>query len=295
MNKFRSYLSSFGLLFIAFLWGSAFVVLKNTINELPIYFTLFVRFVLATLGLSIIAIKKYKHFDKQTLLGGIVMGICLFSAYSLQTEGLLRTTASKNGFLTVVYVILVPFLWWIFRNECPDKYNVIAAVMCLVGIGLLSLNGDLTVNAGDVLTLISGLMYSFHIISTATFTRKQCDPILLTLIQFMTGTVLFGLTSFLFDDRSKIVFNGNIALSLLYMGFACTLLALLLQTICQKYANPTSASILMSLECVFCSILSMIFLNERLTPRMIAGCVLIFVSIITCETKWSFLRKKPIK
>lgn len=294
-NKLRSYLSDFGLLFIAFLWGSAFVVLKNTINELPVYFTLFARFVMASSGLAVIAVKKYKHLDKKTVFGGFVMGVCLFTAYSLQTEGLLRTTASKNGFLTVVYVIIVPFLWWIFRKERPDKYNVIAAFMCLAGIGLLSLNGDLSINIGDGLTLVSGVMYSLHIVATATFTRKQCDPILLTLWQFITCTVLFGISSLIMDDRSKIALDGGIVLSLMYMGFACTLLALLLQTICQKYANPSSASILMSLECVFCTVLSIIFLDERLSPRMIVGCVLIFLSIITCETKWSFLNSKKVK
>ena len=102
----------------------------------------------------IACLPRIKKIDKQYIKGGALMGICLASAYIVQTYGLVYTTPGKNAFLTATYCILVPFLYWAIAHKKPDRYNVIAAFVCLVGMGFVCLNDDLSVNIGDILLLL---------------------------------------------------------------------------------------------------------------------------------------------
>ena len=107
----------------------------------------------------------------------------LYTAYAIQTYGLALTTPSKNAFLTAVYCVLVPFLYWAFARVRPDRYNVLAALLCVTGVGLVSLTGDLTVNPGDGLTLLCAIFYAMHIVSVAKVSPGK-DIYLLTVFQF---------------------------------------------------------------------------------------------------------------
>ena len=114
------------------------------------------------------------------------------SAYIVQTYGLVYTTPGKNAFLTATYCILVPFLYWAIAHKKPDRYNVLAAVVCLVGMGFVCLNNDLSVNIGDMLTICCGLFYGLHIIVTARSVEDR-DPLIVTMLQFAVGARLSAL------------------------------------------------------------------------------------------------------
>ena len=130
------------LILATIIWGSSFVVMKSSVDVLPTFWLLAIRFSFAALVLAVVFIRRWKVLDKQYLIGGTVMGFCLFLAYTFQTFGLEQTTSGKNAFFTAVYCVIVPFLYWFIAKRRPDRFNLIAAFLCIGGIALVSITGD---------------------------------------------------------------------------------------------------------------------------------------------------------
>lgn len=289
MNKRIQIWASIGLLVTTVIWGFAFVVVKDSLDYIPASYMLAFRFTIAAVVLGIIFIRRLRHLNKHILARGAILGVFLFLSYLLQTIGCQYTTASKNAFLTTIYVILVPFLHWILNKKKPGTASIVAAFMAILGIGLLSLNGDLTMNIGDVLTLLCGLGYALHIIYIDRYTEDS-DPIILTVLQLLMAAICSWIVAPIMDGGfPAAAFQPNIIMGMLYLGLGSTMVAFLLQNVCQKYAEPNTAALFLSLECVFGSIFSVIFLHEVFTPRMLAGGIIIFMAIVLAETKFQFL------
>ena len=162
--KDHSTLGRLALLGTTIIWGSSFIILKNTLNSLPTLWILAFRFSGAALIMALAANRQLKTLDRRAFKYGLAMGAALYCAYTLQTYGLLYTTPGKNAFLTATYCVIVPFLWWAFFKKRPDRYNVAAALVCIAGMALVSLEGDLSLGLGDALTMCCGLFYALHII-----------------------------------------------------------------------------------------------------------------------------------
>ncbi len=289
-NTAKRLLPKLALFTAAMIWGSSFFIVKNTVDVFPTNYLLAIRFTAGCLLLALLFPKKLRRLDRTCLLQGAVLGVLIFAAYCIQTIGLMDTTPGKNAFLTTAYCILVPFLAWITDKRRPDLYNFSAAFLCLAGIGLVSMDGSFSMSFGDAMTLVSAIFFAAHILAGARFGEKK-DPILLTMVQFGAAAVcawILALTTETFPREIPL----NAALSLLYLAVFPTTVALLLQNVGLKYADPTSGAILLSLESVFGILFSMLFYNERLTLRLAAGFLLIFLAVILSETKLSFLRKK---
>ena len=154
----KSALGRLCLIGCTFLWGTSFVVLKNALASMPTLWILAIRFLGAALLMMLFGMKHLNKLDRGYWVGGAVMGVFLTAAYIIQTYGLVYTTPGKNAFLTATYCVLVPFLWWAIRRQKPEQSNVIAAVICFVGIRLVSLQEHLSVNPGDVITVFCGLL-----------------------------------------------------------------------------------------------------------------------------------------
>ncbi len=289
----KASLSQVGLLVATIIWGSAFCVMKDTLNTIPTNFLLAIRFSVAAIILSLVFIRKFRFLNMGYILRGLVLGAFLYIAYAFQTYGLADTTPGKNAFLTAVYCIIVPFLYAALKRRLPDKFSIIASIFCIGGIGFVSLNGNLSISIGDILTLGCGLFYAMHIVAVAKFS-KDYDPILLTIFQFFFAGI-FGWIGGGFSEKFPTVWSPSVIMSLLYLSIFATAIALLLQNIGQKYTHPATASIILSLESVFGVVFSAIFGYEVLSPKTFLGFVLIFVAIIISETKLSFLRKKVSK
>ena len=289
-DTLKRILPKFALFSAALIWGSSFFIVKNTVDIFPTNFLLAIRFTIGCLLLCVLFPKKLTQLNRTCLWQGIVLGLLIFTAYCIQTIGLTDTTPGKNAFLTAAYCILVPFLYWITDKRRPYLYNFSAAFLCLAGIGLVSFDGSFSMRFGDAMTLISALFFAAHIVAGARFGGKS-DPILLTILQFGTAAVCSWVLGFTTETFPKEI-PLNAALGLLYLAVFATTIALLLQNIGLKYADPTSGAILLSLESVFGVLFSMLFYQERLTLRLGAGFLLIFIAVILSETKLSFLRKK---
>lgn len=290
MNNNKANLGRTCLILTTLIWGSSFVILKSALDSITPLWVLAIRFSGAAILMLIACLPRLKKLDKRYVTGGCLMGLCLSAAYIVQTYGLVYTTPGKNAFLTTTYCILVPFLYWIISGKRPDKYNIIAALVCLVGVGFVCLGNDLSINIGDMLTILCGLFYGLHIIVTSR-TAENRDPVLITMLQFATAAVVCFIGAVLFEPAPHDIGSGT-WLSIAYMTFICTGLCYILQTVGQKYTPPSQTAVILTLESVFGSAISVILGVESLTFNIALGFCLIFIAIITSETKLDFLNKK---
>lgn len=290
MNNNKANLGRTCLILTTLIWGSSFVILKSALDSITPLWVLAIRFSGAAILMLIACLPRLKKLDKRYVTGGCLMGLCLSAAYIVQTYGLVYTTPGKNAFLTTTYCILVPFLYWIISGKRPDKYNIIAALVCLVGVGFVCLGNDLSINIGDMLTILCGLFYGLHIIVTSR-TAENRDPVLITMLQFATAAVVCFIGAVLFEPAPHDIGSGT-WLSIAYMTFICTGLCYILQTVGQKDTPPSQTAVILTLESVFGSAISVILGVESLTFNIALGFFLIFIAIITSETKLDFLNKK---
>lgn len=290
----KKHIGEIGLFAIAIIWGSGFIGTKLALDGglAPIQ-TLTLRFFIASIILGTVFYKKIKeNITKEAVIAGALLGIFSFIGFSTQTIGLVYTTVSKNAFITAANVVIVPFIGFILYRRKLDKIGVFSSFMALVGIGVLSLEPDLSINFGDFLTFLCAIGFAFHIFFTGEFSSK-CNSYVLTVTQFV---VAFILSFMLQIATGQVMFQASTVgfMGALYLGVFSTAIAFLLQTICQSKVNQTKSAIILSTESVFGTIMSVIIFHEILTLKMVIGCIIIFTSIIVSETKLSFLRKKEI-
>lgn len=279
----------------AFIWGSSFFIMKGAVDVIPTFYLLAIRFTGGALLLSLVCWKKWRELTRDYFWRGAVIGGFLFLAYSIQTFGLMGTTPSKNAFLTAVYCVLVPFLYWAVMRRRPDRYNILAAVLCVSGVGLVSLTDALTVTWGDALTLVCAFFYAAHIVAVAKVSPSK-DIYLLTVFQFAWAAVYAWICGLLFQQFPPVsVFRPDVIVQLAYLTVMATTVALLFQNVGQVWSDPASASVILSLESVFGVLCSVIFYGDPVTGRLLAGFALIFVAVVCSETKFQFLRRKKEK
>lgn len=275
-----------GLLVATILWGGGFVAVKDSLDVVPPIYMIALRFAAAGLFLSAVFFKRLKDITRRTLRAGIILALFLFLAYAFQTVGCVYTTAGKNAFLTTVYVLFVPFVTWVIAKRPPGLHVFAAALLAVIGIGLLSLNEDFSINRGDILTLVCGFWFAVHIVFIARFTQKYGeDPITLTILQMVFCSVFAWLFAPFYDGPFPVsaVTTTRPILSLLYLAVFSSGIAFLLQNIGQKYLSSSTAALLLSTESVFGAVFSALLLGESMTARMIAGCALLFIAVILSE------------
>lgn len=281
------------LLFVAVAWGSSMVVIKGSTDTLPAGSLLAWRFTIAALVLGLVNIKKLKMIDKDYIKSGILIGVCLFMAYFTQTLGVMLEMPGKSHFLSSAYCVFVPFLGWIILKERPKIYHIVAAVMCAVGIILVSLVGSFSISYGDSISIISSVFWASQIIAIAKW-GKDKDPVLITILEFIVCAVLAWIFTLTMEDPFAIQWNIGAVGGVLYLGIVCSGICFLLQTIAQKTEDPTSVSIILSFENIFGLVFGAVFFGETFTPQSILGFTLMFLAIIIAETQLSFLHKKKV-
>lgn len=277
----------------AFIWGTSFFIMKNALDALPVFYLLAMRFTAGAVLLALVCWKKWRLFTVDYIWRGAIVGGFLCLGYSIQTFGLELTTPSKNAFLTSIYCVMVPFLYWMVMKKRPDRYNIIAAVLCVTGVGLLSLDGELSFNAGDALTLVCAVFYASHIVSVAKLSPGK-DIYLLTVFQFAFAALYAWIGGFFTADfPAQALSQPEVFFPLLYLCVMATTVALLFQNVGQIWSDPASAAVILSLESVFGVISSILFYGDIVTPAMYVGFACIFVAVVCSETKLSFLHRHP--
>ena len=271
------------LLLTALIWGSAFAVVKNSLDSFPPAAIIAMRYAIAT-ALTGIAFRRHlRGLTRGDVARGALVGLLLSAAYIVQTIGLSYTTASKNAFLTAVYVMLVPFFSMALFGQQLRKANFVAAALMLLGIGLLSLDGESGgLNVGDFLTLVCGALFAGHIIALERCQRRT-DAYALIVLQFGFCAVYALAYALVFERGMPLTFNAGSVGGLLYLAIFSTTSAMRLQNIGQSMAPAAHASILLSLESVFGVVFSCLLLGERVTARMLLGFAVIFAALMVSE------------
>ena len=221
------------------------------------------------------------------------MGISLFGGYYLQVLGMeYGSSAGKCAFLSATFCVMVPFLSWAVFKKTPDKYSVIAAILCVIGVALVSVEKNATITLGDGIILVSTFFYAVNIMFTSEFSSKEsADVKVLAFLQIAVVAILSWLIVIIKGDIPQ-AYNIRAVMGVVYLGVFATVLCLLMQVIGLKHINSTSASIILSLESVFGVIISIAFYNEVITTKLLIGFIVIFIGIIVCETKLSFITNK---
>mgnify|MGYP002615586993 CR=1 FL=1 len=283
----KKWLAIGGLILVTVIWGGGFVASDMALGSMKPFQIMMVRFLLASVLMGMISMGQHKKEGELenragAIKAGILMGIALFAGFALQIIGLQYTTPSKNAFLTALNVVIVPFIVpfiaFIILKKKVGMKGIIGAIMSVIGVALLSLNGNLTLSLGDGLTLLCAVGFAFQIFFTGEFVKKYPASVL-NMVQMITAFVLSAVSLVIFGENDLQVTTQG-WLSVLYLGVISTTVCYLLQTACQKYVDETKAAIVLSMESVFGTIFSIIILHEVITLRMVIGCAIILAAVI---------------
>lgn len=291
LNKEKKFklLGGGAILMATIIWGSSFFILKNSLDVLPTFFVLAFRFLLSAFLIGAVCIKYIVKIDKQTIVRGIILGLVLSCGYIIQTMGLRTTTPAKNAFLTAAYCIMVPFFGWLMFKKKPTFFNILAAIICMVGIGLISIQGSFNIAKGDLLTLISAVFYALQILLNALFIKKSDFRQLLFVGLLTVGLICLTISLSIEPMPQKITFSQWIPI--IYLGVFGSCIAQVLQIFGQKYTPANNASVILSLEAVFGALFSIAFYHERPSIQMICGFIVMFFAIIISEVGYEFVKK----
>ena len=275
------------LLSVAVIWGYSFTTMKDALGTIPVFALLYVRFLPAALVMFAVFHKRIiAHFNARNLIIGLSMGVLMWAAYALQTVGLAHTTAGKNAFLTGTYCILVPFASYFLSGEKLTRYNLGAALLCLAGIGLVALD-SVEFNIGDVITLAGAVFFAIQMAVTAKYGRKM-DINVITFWMFVGNGVLSLATSLLFETQAPLsVWTPSFITAMAFLSVGCTCV-LCSSHVGLAHVPASTGSLLLSMESPSGVLFSVLLMGEALTSRLLAGFVLIFLSIILSETHFDF-------
>lgn len=293
---------NFLLMLAALIWGSAFVAQSVGMDYLgPFTFNSVRSFMGSLVLLPVIwfmdrqkkdgakgdgqgALGKsaeVKQQEKKTLLlGGLCCGVILTVSTSLQQIGLVYTTAGKAGFITALYILIVPLLGLFLGRKVGGK-TWLGVALAVIGMYLLCIKEGFSISYGDFMVLLCAFVFSLHILTVDYFSPKV-DGVRLSCIQFFVCGCLCAVPMMIFE-HPEIYQILQAWLPLIYAGVLSSGVAYTLQIITQRHLNPTVASLLMSLESVFAALTGWLILNERLSPKELLGCVLVFAAIILAQ------------
>ena len=284
MNKFVLR-QSLLLLLAATIWGVAFVAQSVGMDYVGPYTFLTSRsFLGAVVLLPVIYIRDNRKIvvpQRQLLIAGICCGICLFVASILQQIGIVYTTVGKSGFITAMYIVIVPVLG-IFMKKKAGIRIWCGVALAVTGLYFLCMTpGSISIQKGDVLTGLCAVAFSFHILIVDYFAPKL-DGVKMSCVQFLTCGILASVGMVLFEQPT---IEAVLAawLPILYAGALSSGVAYTLQIVGQRGLNPTVASLLMSMESVISVIAGFVILKQALSVREMIGCVIMFCAIVLVQ------------
>ncbi|PKO08449.1 MAG: EamA family transporter [Chloroflexi bacterium HGW-Chloroflexi-2] len=272
------------LLLTAAVWGSGFIAQRIAAPNMNIFYFNGGRFLLG--ALLLIPLVRFKlHIEKKKFSGVLLAGFLLFSAGAFQQAGMITTTAGNAGFITGLYVIFVPiFLWLIWRDK--QKWNVwMAAAVAVIGMLLLSTGGKLNLAPGDRLELIGAILWAMHVIVVGR-TVQGMHPLHFAIGQFMVCAILNFGTGFIIDPQGLTQIS-SLWWTILYNGIASVAIGFTLQGVAQKYAPPTDAALILSMEAVFAAVFGFVFLSERFSSEQLIGGILVMAAILLAQANFS--------
>ena len=288
-NRKVEVVASIILAVVALVWGTTYAVIKDTLSVVQPFSLMMFRFGFSALILSLMYLKKIKIIKGVDLKRGIIIGIFMFLAFYFLIVSIRFTTASKFSFIVGAYVLIVPFLSWIINKTKLDRYAIVGAILATIGLAFLTMEKGAVFNLWDLVAGCCSFFFAAHMIAIEKYSGDS-DPILLTIIQFITTAVLFIILTGVKEGYNFTVLP-EIKWTLGYLVIISTIIPFAIQNIVQRYISSTSTALILTLQSAFGSIFAVYYLDERMTKQMIIGCLLIFIAIVFQETKLKFLKR----
>lgn len=284
---------------VAVIWGSAFVAQQDAMETMgPMWFT-GIRFVWGALVVIPLAVLESRRMGKQghqpkgrDIMGFMACGCFLFTASLLQQIGLQSTTVTNSGFLTAMYIPMVPLLGLILFRSFPHMIVWPASLGCVFGIWLLSGGGFDNFTTGDAWTFAGAVFWALHVLTVGYMAQRSGAPLSLAAIQFSTAAFI-GILLALFTEDFTLSGTMASAGELAFAGFLSVGIAFTIQAVAQKYTGAADAAIIMSAETLFAALAGAIFQGDRLSGLQYSGAVVVFAAILAVEvlpllrSKWA--------
>lgn len=288
--KNKSMVGNIILILVAAIWGTALVFQRIGMDSIqPVTFTA-ARMSLAAVAVSLVAALGNKgvpegvterQYNRNSVLGGLCCGFFLVTASILQQIGIVTTSAGKAGFITAMYILIVPVLGAVIFKRRNSWHVWLSVAMGVAGLYLLCMTGSLRLERGDALICVCAVLFSGHILCIDHFVAKG-NPVRIAAIQFAVTALVSWVLAFIMESPG-IEEIKTAVIPILYCGLVSGGVGYTLQVVAQKYTEPTVASLLMSLEAVFAATAGALILHERMTGREVLGCVIMFTVIIIVQ------------
>ena len=291
-DKPAGWLVDLSLVAVAFIWGATFVLVKRALADVSTLLFLTLRFAAASAVLALIFRKQLRRSAGAVgIWGGLIAGICLFGGYALQTAGLQFTSASKAGFITGLYIPLVPLFSSLLYRRLPQLSELAGIIMAFGGLVLMTFERDLfRFSRGDLLVIGCAVAFALHILVLGRF-APAANAGLLTVMQIATAAALSAAT-FWWAEPARVVWSADVAVALAVTSLLATALAFGVQTWAQRWSSPTRTALIFSLEPVFAWFASYVLAGELLSGRATLGAALILGGILLPELKPLRIRAK---
>jgi len=292
------------LLLTALIWGTAFVAQSAGMDHVQPFTYNGVRTLIGGLVLIPVillfdrlkptdsrpSVAEQKEINKNSLIGGICCGTVLCVASCFQQFGVSMTTAGKAGFITALYIVIVPLMGVFIKKKIP-KIIWLCVAIAVAGFYLLCVKEGFSVGTGDLLVLCCAFFFSIHIMVIDHFTAGKVDGVRMSCVQFLVAGIMAIVLMFLFEEPT-LASIWDARVSILYAGVMSCGVAYTLQILGQKDTDPTTATLLMSLESVFAALSGWVLLHESLSVKEIFGCAMVFVAVILAQIPLPVKSKK---
>jgi len=289
-------LAFLALLAMTAAWGSTFFLIKDVVTRIPVADLLVTRFAIATLALALIAAPRL-DLSRPVLAYGALLGLLYGSAQILQTAGLAHTAASVSGFVTGLYVVLTPLLTALILQRRIPRLTWLAAVLATVGLGMLALHG-FTLGYGELLTLVSAVIYAGHIVALGRFSTPE-TTLNLSLVQLIVITLVSAIAALWPTAGTgggiQLPNNAGDWLIVLYLALVASALTMVLQTWAQAHIEPSRAAVIMAMEPVWAAAFAVALGGETITLRMIIGGLAIVSAMYLIERPQGRRTQAPSK
>lgn len=286
MRSKASY-AEMALFLITVIWGLGFPITKiATSSGFGPSTIMFGRFLIASVLLFIIYFKRIVKMNSKVIIYGTITGVFLFLGFYFQTLGNVHTTASKNGFITQLNIVFVPYLYFLFFRKKVDIYNILSVIIAIIGLLVLSYSKDDFggINIGDVYTLICAVMVAFNVVTGSYYQKKyDFDPAIFVFVNIFVTFLLSVI--FMVTTETPPVLPIFDYWPIVFLGILNTGLGFLVQSYALKYSLPTRVSLIVTMESIFAAIGAYFIIAEKITNYVIVGGLLIIIGVVISELK----------
>lgn len=282
-SPYKQVVADLALLFVAFIWGVTFVIVKDALADIGPYYFLAMRFAIAFLFMALVWRYAFRHLNRASLAPGLLIGVALFGGYAFQTVALQYTSAANTGFITGLSVVLVPVFAAFLTRRLPTVAAVVGVVSAAAGLAMLAVKGDFSLNYGDTLAFLCAVCYAAHIIMVGRY-APRFDPILLAIIQVGTVGLISGFIAPVVEIFPTEI-TRTVQIALLATAIPATSLAFLIQNWAQRFTSPTHTAVILTMEPVFAGLTAWLIGGEYLGVRQLLGGALIVAGMLITVLK----------